>query len=262
MQIFFSNLWNALAMFSWSNGEIWPVSISYRPALDVVSAALFHLGVVLLGVRYLRRRNWVDLFLLLAIPLLLMPSILSLAFPSENPAPNRGSGAIVPVFLIAGIALDGLMVTLESRQGPRLAWVIGFVLLLFASLQNFGLVFNQYQRDYSLLSWNTSEVGDAIRDFTRTLGEPDNAHVVAYPHWVDTRLVGINAGYPTRDFAIAPEQLSTTLEQPGPKLFVIYPQDESSLSALQLFYPQGYLKTYISSVPGKDFWMYYVLPEQ
>lgn len=262
LQIFLSNLWNALVMFSWSNGEIWPVSISYRPALDVVSAAFFHLGLVLLGVRYLRRRNWVDLFLILAIPLLLLPSILSLAFPSENPAPNRGAGAMVPVFLIAGIALDGLMSAIESRRGARLAWGLGLTLLLISSLQNYGLVFNQYQRNYALLSWNTTEIGGVIRDFTGSLGEPDSAYVVAYPYWVDTRLVGINAGYPTRDYAIAPENLYATLDQPGPKLFVIYPQDESSLGALQLLYPQGYLKTYPSRVEGKDFWMYYVLPEQ
>jgi hypothetical protein len=154
------------------------------------------------------------------------------------------------------------MAILASRRGARLGWGVGLALLLVASLQNFGLVFNQYQRDYSLLSWNTTEIGGVIRAFTHSLGEPENAYVVAYPHWVDTRLVGINAGYPTRDYAIAPEQLSETLEQPGPKLFVIYPQDESSLRALQLFYPQGYLKTYVSSVQGKDFWMYYVLAEQ
>lgn len=262
LQIFLSNLWNALVMFSWSNGEIWPVSITYRPALDVVTAAFFHLGVVLLVGRYLRQRNWVDLFLVLAIPLLLLPSILSLAFPSENPAPNRGAGAIVPVFLIAGIALDGLMSALQSRRGARPAWGIGLLLLLVACLQNYGLVFNQYQRDYSLLSWNTTEIGGVIRDFAGSLGDPDNAYVVAYPYWVDTRLVGINAGYPSRDYAIAPEQLSETLERSGPQLFIIYPEDESSLRALQLLYPQGYLKTYSSRVQGKDFWMYYVLPEQ
>jgi hypothetical protein len=262
LQIFLSNLWNALVMFSWSNGEIWPVSISYRPALDVVSAALFHLGLVLLAARYLRRRNWVDLFLILSIPLLLMPSILSLAFPSENPAPNRGAGAMVPVFLIAGIALDSWMKTLVKHRGKRLAWGLGLALLLVSALQNYGLVFNEYQRAYTLLSWNTTEIGSVIREFSGSLGEPENAYVVAYPHWVDTRLVGINAGFPTKDYAIAPDNLAQTLGQPGPKLFVIYPQDESALAELQLLYPRGYLKTYPSQVEGKDFWTFYVLPEQ
>jgi len=40
---------------------------------------------VLVIVRYIRKRDWVDLFLLVSIPLLMMPSILSLAFPEENP---------------------------------------------------------------------------------------------------------------------------------------------------------------------------------
>jgi hypothetical protein len=72
-QIFINNLWNAITMFAWSNGEIWPVSVPYRPALGVVSAALFYLGIVLILVRYIRRRNWLDLFLILSIPLLMLP---------------------------------------------------------------------------------------------------------------------------------------------------------------------------------------------
>jgi hypothetical protein len=199
---------------------------------------------------------------LLAIPLLMLPSILSLAFPSENPAPNRAAGAIIPVFLIAGIALDGLLTALEARRRLLLAWGLGLVLLLFAALQNYDLVFRQYQQNYALSSWNTSEIGRAIRAFADTLGDPDSAYVVAYPYWVDTRLVGINAGYATKDYAIAPEQLSDTQANPGPKLFVIFPEDISSLSALQLLYPDGYLKTYPSQAENKDFWLYYVLPGQ
>ena len=74
-------------MVNWVNGNIWVVSPTLRPAVDTVSAAFFLIGVALLLVRYIRRRHWLDLFLLLAIPLLMLPSILSLAFPAENPAP-------------------------------------------------------------------------------------------------------------------------------------------------------------------------------
>jgi hypothetical protein len=95
-QIFLGNLWKATIMFTWDNGEIWVHSVTHRPALDVVSAALFSLGVVLLIVRYLRKRQWFDLFLLLSVPLFMLPSILSLAFPAENPSLNRTGGAIVP----------------------------------------------------------------------------------------------------------------------------------------------------------------------
>jgi len=101
-QIFLGNLWKALTMLAWDDGEIWVTSVTRRPAVDVVSGALFYLGSLWLIIRYFRHRKWQDIFLLLAVPLLMMPSILSLAFPGENPSLNRMSGAIVPVFLIVG----------------------------------------------------------------------------------------------------------------------------------------------------------------
>jgi hypothetical protein len=68
-QIFFSNLWNALRMFNYDDGEIWVNSVTHRPALDVVTAALFLIGVILILIRYIRNRHWLDLFLLASVPL-------------------------------------------------------------------------------------------------------------------------------------------------------------------------------------------------
>jgi len=138
------------------------------------------------------------------------PSILSLAFPAENPILNRTAGAIVPVFVIIGIALDGLISGLEARvngkTGQILAWGVAIFLLGWASMQNYHLVFNEYQRSYELSAWNTSDMGQVIQQFGDLFGTTETAWVVAYPHWVDTRLVGINAGEPKRDFAIWPDQ--------------------------------------------------------
>ena len=204
--IFLKNLWNASIMYFWSDGNIWVHSVTGSPALDIISAALFFLGVVLLLVRYIRRRTWQDLVLLVSVPMLMLPSILSLAFPDENPALNRAAGAIVPVFLIVAIALDGLMSGVEKRMpsktGSALAWGMALILIFFSALGNYDLVFNQYQRAYELSSWNTSEMGKVIHDFGDMYGGTNNAYVVPYPYWVDTRLVGMNAGDPTRDYAI------------------------------------------------------------
>ncbi|MGH2605941.1 MAG: ArnT family glycosyltransferase, partial [Anaerolineales bacterium] len=106
--VFLSNLWNALRMFGWDNGDIWVISIPHRPALDWVTGALFHLGAAAAIVRYARRKSWTDLYLLLLVPILMLPSILSLAFPAENPAPNRAAGAMIPVFVLTGIFLADL----------------------------------------------------------------------------------------------------------------------------------------------------------
>jgi hypothetical protein len=263
-QIFLENLWNALTMFAWDDGEIWVVSVTHRTALDVISAALFFSGVVLLFIRYLRQRHWLDLFLLLSVPLLMLPSILSLAYPAENPALNRLSGAMVTMFLIVGIALDGLMSSLSTRLGPALGPKVASVLavgcILLASLQNYGLVFNEYQRVFEQSAWNTSEMGEVIRQFTTSVGSEDTAWVLAYPHWVDTRLVGMNAGYPLKDYAIWPENLPETIADPRAKLFLVKPEDAQGLQVLQSLYPQGVLQEYVSSVDFHNFYMYFVPP--
>ena len=141
-QIFLSNVWNALRMFNFDDGEIWVHSVAHRPALDVVSGALFVIGVVLVLVRYIRRRHWLDLFLLVSIPLLLLPSILSIAFPRENPALNRAGGAYIPVFIIGAMALDGLLTSFgRGRMRSILMWAIAGFLLYVSASQNYDRVF-------------------------------------------------------------------------------------------------------------------------
>lgn len=270
-QIFLGNLWRALTMFAWDDGEIWVHSVTHRPALDVVSAALFYLGALLMFLRYLRQRDWSDLFWLASVPLLMLPSILSLAFPAENPALNRMGGAIVPVFLLIGLALDGFMTSIGERVrlpwGRWAAWVTAFVLVGLAALQNYDLVFHQYQNSYRLASWNTSEMGRLIRNFADSIGSPDTAYVVAYPYWVDTRLVGINAGLPTRDYAVQADQLvvlaeaaASSGERPA-RLFLLNPQDASSLDALRRLFPAGVTQVYPSEIEGHSFIIYFVPPE-
>ncbi|MBE0699914.1 MAG: glycosyltransferase family 39 protein [Anaerolineaceae bacterium] len=261
-QIFLQNTWNALVMFFWDDGDVWVHSVVHRPALDVISAGIFFIGLVLVGLRYIRKRNWVDLFLLVSIPLLLLPSILSLAFPNENPNLNRTAGAYVPVFLILAVGLEGLLSSirrsLPSRLGVTAAWSLGLLLVVFSAINNFDLLFIKYDQSFRAAAWNTSEMGAVIRDFTHTLGKADNAWVVAYPYWVDTRLVGINAGYPTWDTAIDPQNFDITLNDPGAKLFLLNPQDMNGLSILQGLYPEGRYWIYPSRIPGKEFVVFQV----
>ncbi|MCL4530924.1 MAG: glycosyltransferase family 39 protein [Chloroflexi bacterium] len=266
LQVFFSNLWNGLKMFNWDDGNIWVNSLPHRPALDVVSGALFLIGIVLLIVRYIRKRNWLDLFLLLSIPILLMPSILSLAFPDENPALNRASGAFVPVFIVVAMALDGFIAAFGSSKN-RTAWaaIITGVLLLWSASQNFDIVFHQFDTNYRLGAWNSSEMGAVIKEFGLVYGETDTVWIVPFPYWVDTRLPGVWAGIPNRDFAMPFDQLASTTQISGPKLFIVKASldnpeanDQQSLDALKLLYPQGTLSLHKSPVPDHDFWIYFV----
>jgi hypothetical protein len=265
-QIFFSNFWNAIRMFNYDDGEIWVHSVTHRPALDIVSAALFLIGVVLLLVRYIRQRHWLDLFLLVSVPLLLMPSILSLAFPAENPALNRAGGAYVVVFVIVALALDGLLTSL-GRGGTRkaLMWGLAGLLLLVSASQNYDLVFNQYYNSFRGGSWNSSDMGEVIQEFEQTYQRTDTVWIVPFPHWVDTRLPAVWAGIPNRDLAVWRENLPSTVEFAGPKLFLVKADverpegnDQESLNVLESLYPTGQLRMFDSDVPGHDFWIFTV----
>ncbi|MEX1071743.1 MAG: glycosyltransferase family 39 protein [Anaerolineales bacterium] len=261
-QIFPTNVARALAMFNYSGGDIWLVGLVREPAFDWISASLFLLGLPLLILRYARTRQWQDLFLLISLPLLMLPSTLSLAFPEENPAMNRASGAWIAGFLIGAIALDTVLHTLREKLNGRLglwvAGVVGTIVLLISAALNYGLFFGRYIPAYDLYSWNTSELGGVIADYADSFGSLDSAWVVAYPHWVDTRLVGMNAGNPTRDYAIWPDQLSSTLEIPAPKLFLLKPEDGVGLDALRQLYPAGLLNMFQSRVPTKEFMVFFV----
>jgi 4-amino-4-deoxy-L-arabinose transferase-like glycosyltransferase len=262
LPIFLGNLGSALMMFFWNNGNIWVNSIPNRPALDVVTAALFSLGVLIVVVRYIRNRNWVDLFLLASIPLLMLPSILSLAFPNENPSLNRTGAAAIPVFIIAAIALDTILRNIKARLHPRwsgtIAVCVAGLLLITSSAQNFDLVFNQFDQRFLQGAWNTSEIGEIIRNFANTIGTRDSAYVIPYPYWVDTRLVGINAGYPTKDYALPPEEIKNTVSDQNTKMFILNLQDQNDVDELINLYPQGILSRYTSKLEGKDFLIYQV----
>ncbi|HXF86534.1 MAG TPA: glycosyltransferase family 39 protein [Anaerolineales bacterium] len=266
LEIFLSNVWNALKMFNFDDGEIWVHSVPHRPALDVVSAALFALGVILLFVRYIRNRHWLDLFLLVSIPLLQLPSSLSLAFPGENPALNRAGAAYIPVFLIGAMALEGLLTSLRGgKMRSVLMWSIAGLLLFLSAWQNYDLVFRQYYTLFRNSSWNTSDMGKVIREFEQTYGRTDTIWIVPYPHWVDTRLPAVWAGIPNRDMALWRDNLATTLELTGPKLFMVRANieapefnDTETLNALKSLYPNGQLRLFDSDIPGHDFWIYLV----
>jgi hypothetical protein len=267
-QIFLSNTWNALRMFNWDDGVIWVHSVTNRPALDVVSGALFLIGVVLVLIRYFHKRHWQDLFLLLSVPLLQLPSILSLAFPGENPALNRAAGAMVPTFLLVALALDGLLTGIASKLSRRNALIIGWTLVLglcsISAFQNYDLVFRQYASQYASGAWNSSEMGAVIKQFGQTFGSTDNAWIVPYPYWVDTRLPGVWAGIPNRDFALWPQDFESTKNTAGTKLIIVNVDDKADKTLLQSIYPQGVWSRFTSStgLEGKDFMILLIPPSQ
>ncbi len=264
--IFASNTFKAMLMFFWDNGSTWVHSVPGRPALDIAAGVLFAFGYVLVFVRYLRQRRWQDIFLIVSVPLLLMPSILALAFPDENPSLNRTGGAYVVVFIIAAMALDGLYTAFQGARarGLRQSIALGAVILLLgmSTLQSYDLLFNKFDKQFRAGSWNSSDMGKIIRGFIEEGNSPDNVWVVPFPYWVDTRITGIQSGLPTRDLAKWPENLPETLAFKGAKLFIVKDEDQNALTVLRNLYPYGLLGMFDSPLDGKDFWIYTVPDSQ
>jgi hypothetical protein len=260
--VYLKNAWNGLLMYGWDNGAVWVNCIPFRPALDWVTGALFHLGIVIMVVRYYRHRHWADLFLLLSIPILQLPSTLALAFPAENPATNRAAGACVPAFIAAGIAMTAIWAWVKKQiRGHRRAYVsllLPLLLFIIAAKQNHMLVFDTYAERYVRSALNTSEAGYVIRDFAESIGDYDTAHVVSFPYWLDTRLVGIWAGRPHRDYETWPEDFENFIGETRSQLFILNPNDTAALESLRTLFPDGRLTMKESRMEGRDLLLFLV----
>ena len=172
----------------------------------------------------------------------------------------------MPVFIIAALALDGLVTSFgRGRARSLVAWLLTGFLLFWSASQNYDLIFRQYHESFRQASWNTSDMGRLLKQFELTYGGTDTVWVVPFEHWVDTRLPAVWAGIPNRDMAMWRENIPGTVELPGPKLFMVKANledplgnDEETLGVLQSVYPDGQLRMFDSDVPGHDFWIFTV----
>jgi len=262
--IFLKNLWSGMTMFFWSNGNQWAESVVNRPALDFVSGGLLLVGISLTLWNYFKNKHWLDLFLILSIFILLLPSVLSIAFPEENPSMSQASGAMVPAFILIAYAIFQVTINIEKgfafRWGKLVARIIAFLLIILSVRQNYTLVFTQYKENYQRSAMNTSEIAAVITQFGETVGSYETTWIMGFPHWVDTKLVAIAAGRIGDDFAMFPERLPETVLHAQAKMFLLNRLDEIGLEALSILYPEGTSWEYTSVTPEKSFLIFFVPP--
>ena len=259
--IFAANVWKGIVMPFWSDGSTWVHSIVYRPALEHFTASFFFLGLLFVLMRVCQKRRWEDVCMILSIPLLMLPSTLSLAFPAENPCLNRTAGALIPVMLIAAA---GFCCTFDVLARYIRVHTAGFVVFCLASAavlgsilsNNFDLVFRRFAYEYNRSAWNTKQIGAVIEGFADSVGSYEQAFVIPYPHWVDTRLVGINAGDPGKDYAFDKSLVASLPNDGLPRLFIYRDFDEEAAAAVRQKYPNGVEQLHTGPYDGKDFYSY------
>ncbi|MBI4630604.1 MAG: glycosyltransferase family 39 protein [Chloroflexi bacterium] len=229
-----SNEWNSLTMFFYTADNAWLVSPAGQPALDWVMSACFLMGIAFLLYRYIRWRDWRDLFLLIIIPILLSPSTGALALPTENPSLTRSGLMLAVVFLIAAIPLR---ITIEYGRKLISDWRGTLVGVVIAG----ALIVTSAQ--------------------VNTTGAWDTVIVRAFPYWVDTRAVGIYAGKFGWDNVILDGQPlvpENWQNDPRPKLYILNRHDAKTIAELRAAYPKGILTYQPSNFFDKDFLTFFV----
>lgn len=266
-RIFWDNVKNALLAFNYRGDAVISNSIPFTPFLGMVSGGLFVLGLIYLLWRLAKYGDRRTLYVLTALFVLLLPSILSLEFPGENPSRVRMGGAIPWAMIIAALPLATAWQQLQAnwrRMGNWLAGGVTAVLFLLACRDNYTYYFVRYDTHFHNTLWNTSEIGAAARGWADSAGDMDHVYHISYPYWVDTRLIGIYANAIPWENSIPnlDNVMVQHYEDPAPKLYILNPLDTPNLEKLRVMYPQGWLERREAAVPGKDFILFLVPPRQ
>ncbi len=121
-------------MLNWSNRSGWVDGIANRPALDLVSAVFFLIGLVWLIARMVKEKAWPYIALFVTGILFLVPSALSIAFPLENPSLSRAYGMAIPAMILAAVGLVLVVKWLGGVQNTHELLLVLYVHSLLFSL--------------------------------------------------------------------------------------------------------------------------------
>jgi uncharacterized membrane protein len=260
--VLLSNVAISLLAFNWRGDIGWVHLVQRVPFLDPISGASLVLGVAVTLWRLLRYRDWRSACLLLGLPVLLLPSSLSLAFPIENPSANRSSVAIPLVFALVGLA-PGLLLPPSREKVNRLARmaIVSCLALLIGvtGYLNYESYFVRYAAQFDGQAWNASEFARVIRGFADTCGSLDQAYIAPWPYFIDGRAAALELGdwewYNLLDDLTGLEEQAL---RPGNKLYLVHPGDQESLTRLREIYPKAQVRPFRSAAPGHGFWVVFV----
>jgi len=263
-----NNTLRALGMFNVVGDTVWANTLPNKPTLDEVGGVFLVLGVMAALYRLFKQRDWPLLMAILSGVILLLPSILSLAFPGENPSVVRTAGAIPVVAVLVGLGL--YVVTRAAKELGKTRWGMWLAVPLLAlvltatTLINYRRYFVGYYHSYQLSSQNSSEMADAMRDFIATGGDLSHIVIHAWPHWVDTRALALLMGNPdwqnTNVVLNRVTDLSRLRDDPAPQMYLLHPSDGNGLQILQETFPQGHAVRQPSRIAGHDFVLFLVPP--
>ncbi|MGI8424776.1 MAG: glycosyltransferase family 39 protein [Chloroflexota bacterium] len=260
------NTRNAALMFNWRGDIAWVNNISGERVLDPLSGALFLLGLVYVLYRLIRFHEVAFLYVPVLLLIGLVPSIISVAFPAENPGNLRTGMAMPFAMLLAALPLviiaRRIRVWVGGRIGGGMAGIFVAALLVPIIGTNYDQYFRIYHEQFARSSQHTSYVSRAVLGFVALGGVREDVHIMVWPHWFDLRLVAASAGNVRWDPGI--RSIDEALSKDGVarlRLYIVHPDDAQSLQKLRSWYPGGIEHTRaLWELGGRPWFVTYILP--
>ncbi|MEO8083892.1 MAG: glycosyltransferase family 39 protein, partial [Ardenticatenales bacterium] len=265
---FWRNTRQALLMANVTADTAWIHSPPNRPALETVGGALLVLGVVTAVLWAVRRRNWRVALTVLAVPPMLLASILALAYPIEVPHLARAAGALPFAAVLCALPLAVLVGAAEGAFGARgwaAAWIGVAALFVWMARDTVQRTFVEYRVAYDRAAQNTSDGVVAVRSFLADGGTLDHVFLVGWAYGWDYRVFGITFGDPSwngllwgaaADGSDAVEQADIHADDPARQLYIIGgPQSDANIRYLQRIFPDSIVAPGAARPNGQPFWI-------
>lgn len=263
---FFMNTRNALLMFNVKGDAAFIANVPYLRQMGFFPAVLFALGMAYLLWRW---RCGYNATVLASLGVMLLPTILSLAFPHEVPNAIRAIGAIPAAMIAPAAALMALrrgatalypaqpareMALIWAENGasrfawrwrwtwsPQYTWAAA---LIAAAVIEVRAVYPVYFRDYvkHLPDENysiTLNMARAIDDFA----DDGAAYIKIMPYWYDGNAVRAQLRRADQSWSNELDALRPgeppLAGPPGKFMVIVHPDDQQTLAALRSAFPKG-----------------------
>jgi hypothetical protein len=266
LSVFARNNLNVALGFNWRGDSTFVNAVSYAPILDQVTGALLIAGMVIMVVQVVRQRDLRALFVLTAIPILLLSSTLAIGFPNENPAVNREGPAAPLLFAILALPLAHIFRRLRAVIGARFASTLVVPLIAalvgVAASQSFDEYFTKFDIQTRRSVSNTTEIARAIQG-AKSLGvAQDDAYIVDRAFWLDLRNIGI--AMEKIDWGFTHNiPVDAPLPRPlpdRPMLLIVKSDDEDRLPEIRRIYPDAIFTQYPTEYIEKSFTTVWIPP--
>lgn len=239
------NAVRTIGAFNWRGDNVYAFNLPQKRQMGWVSGSMLILGLIY-ALSQIRRGPY--LMLLLALLVAFLPTFVTFSHPQEVPNAGRLIGAVVPACLLAALPM-GLLHHSARRRVPKslaaLSMLLVVVLLAIETYESYRDVFFKFEQVQPHHNMAVSaSIADLIDEFTAR--QSGTVYVVYRPNAhrgfdfqaVDILSQSVEPGWP--GFVPTPQLPSIVpTVGSGPALFIVHPDDTTSVPKLQTAFPTG-----------------------